>query len=136
MRRKRQVAPRHRTTPDPLAARIGARIRSFRKEQRFSFDAFVEETGLGRGYVSELERGLVVPTVATLTRVARALELTLADLVVGETERERLFEDTRGMPDPRVRQLRAAALQIRAEYVAEAERALLVADVARPKRTR
>lgn len=60
------------------------------------FDALVVTSGLGRGYISELERGLVVPTVGTLARIASALDVTLADLVIGTTDRERVFEALRG----------------------------------------
>lgn len=102
----RKSVVRHRGHPDPLAARVGARIRQLRKAAEFTFDAFVEETSLGRGYLSELERGLVVPTIGTLARVARALELTIADLVVGDTERERLFDELREAPGGAVRELR------------------------------
>lgn len=104
---KRTPRSRHRERPDPLAARIGQRIRQLRSESEFPFDAFVEETGLGRGYVSELERGLVVPGVGTLSRVARALEVTLADLVSGDSERERLFDELRGRPAAVIRALRS-----------------------------
>jgi len=99
------TARRHRTKPDPLAKVVGERIRNLRKQQDFRFDAFVEETGLGRGYVSELERGLVVPSIHSLSKVARALGLTLADIVVGETRREALFEATRGLSDEDVEKL-------------------------------
>jgi transcriptional regulator with XRE-family HTH domain len=105
----RKGAVRHRGHPDPLAARVGARIRQLRKAAEFTFDAFVEETSLGRGYLSELERGLVVPTIGTLARVARALELTIADLVVGDTERERLFDELREAPGNAIRELRERA---------------------------
>ena len=72
-------------------------------EAEFTFDAFVEETGLGRGYVSELERGTVVPTIGTLAKVAKALQLSLADLVaIGDTRREELFCETRGLADAQV----------------------------------
>lgn len=97
---------RHRAVPDPLAARIGKRIRALRTSKDFGFDAFVEETALGRGYVSELERGLVVPTVGTLARVAAALEVTIADLVTGDTDRERLFHELRGADAKLLRELR------------------------------
>ncbi|MBX3200145.1 MAG: helix-turn-helix transcriptional regulator [Labilithrix sp.] len=100
---------RHRDRPDPLAARIGQRIRALRSETAFAFDAFVEETGLGRGYVSELERGLVVPGVGTLARVARALGVTIADLVSGDSDRERLFDELRGRPASVIRALRSEA---------------------------
>lgn len=103
---KRVARSRHRERPDPLAARIGARIRQLRTDAEFPFDAFVEETGLGRGYVSELERGLVVPGVGTLARVANALGVTIADLVSGDSERERLFDELRGKPATLVRTLR------------------------------
>jgi transcriptional regulator with XRE-family HTH domain len=85
------------------------RIRQLRKDAEFAFDAFVEETGLGRGYVSELERGLVVPTIGTLARIASALEVTIADLVVGDSERERLFEELRQESPPLIRELREQA---------------------------
>lgn len=97
---------RHRLEPDPLAARIGQRVRALRTAAEFGFDAFVEETGLGRGYVSELERGLVIPTIGTLARVARALDVTVADLVIGETDRERLFSDLRRADPKLVREIR------------------------------
>jgi transcriptional regulator with XRE-family HTH domain len=103
---ERRSGVRHRGHPDPLAARVGQRIRALRKAAEFTFDAFVEETSLGRGYLSELERGLVVPTIGTLARVAKALELTIADLVVGDSERERLFEELREAPAATVRELR------------------------------
>ena len=106
---ERRSAVRHRGHPDPLAARVGQRIRALRKAAEFTFDAFVEETSLGRGYLSELERGLVVPTIGTLARVAKALELTIADLVIGESERERLFEELREAPIATVRELRERA---------------------------
>lgn len=97
---------RHRVEPDPLAAKIGARIRRLRKAADVSFDAFVEETGLGRGYISELERGLVVPTVGALSRVASALGVTMADLVLGDTERERVFDELREHRTAVIREIR------------------------------
>lgn len=105
----RDARSRRRSEPDPLAARVGARIRELRRELAFTFDAFVGETELGRGYVSELERGLVVPTIGTLARIARALDVTLADLVVEDTDRERLFVELRGARPALVRELRDRA---------------------------
>lgn len=104
--RSTKRAGRHRAVPDPLAATIGQRIRSLRLAAQIGFDAFVEETGLGRGYVSELERGLVVPTIGTLARIADALDVTLADIVVGDSERERLFTDLRGADAKLLKELR------------------------------
>ena len=101
-RRRPQTTPRHRTKPDTLAKAVGARVRKLRQAQDFSFDAFVEETGLGRGYISELERGLVVPTITALAKLAAALEVTVADLVLGDSPRERLFEVSRKLDEKSV----------------------------------
>lgn len=91
---------RHRTQPVPSARALGEMLKQLRLERGFSFDAFVGETELGRGYVSELERGLVVPTLRTLERVATALNLTVADLVLTDaTARERLFALTRNLSE-------------------------------------
>jgi transcriptional regulator with XRE-family HTH domain len=97
---------------------IGRRVRDLRLELGFTFDAFVEETGLGRGYISELERGLVVPTVSALAKIARALELTMADLVVGGSIRERLFDATRKAEEPLLRRLLRDVEDARAELPA------------------
>jgi transcriptional regulator with XRE-family HTH domain len=89
-----------------MALAVGKRMRELRKELKFGFDAFVGETELGRGFVSELERGLTVPTIHTLAHIAAAFELTVADLVVTDaTARERLFEATRGLDEAEVEEL-------------------------------
>ena len=105
----RAVARRHRVSPDRIAARVGKKIRAVRDAAGISFGELVSKTGLGRGYVSELERGLVVPTVGTLARVASALGVTVADLVAGDGEREAIFEMLREKPDliPELRALLA-----------------------------
>ena len=119
MSRGRSPSPRHRTKADPLAKAVGARVRQLRREQDFSFDAFVEETGLGRGYISELERGLVVPTIHTLAKIAAAFEgVTVADLVLGDGLRDQLYEATRTMPE---RELRVILDQARRAQPAKAK---------------
>lgn len=102
-------AGRHRTVPVPSAARVGARVRRLREEAGFTFDAFVEELGLGRGYVSELERGLVVPSLTALERIAAVCGVTVADLVIGTSARENLFARSRWLEPSEVERLAAAA---------------------------
>jgi transcriptional regulator with XRE-family HTH domain len=91
--------------PDPLAKRIGARVKALRVARGISFDAFVEECEVGRGYISELERGLVNPSARVLERVATVLEVTIADLVLGDSPREELFQETADLDENRIRQL-------------------------------
>ena len=95
----------HRRVPDALAKRIGARIRALRAARGISFDAFVEECEVGRGYVSELERGLVNPSARVLAKAAEVLEVTTADLVLGDSLRERLFEATLGLSEAALAEL-------------------------------
>jgi XRE family transcriptional regulator, regulator of sulfur utilization len=109
--RARARKSRHRKAPDPLARAVGARVQQLRAEQSFSFDAFVEEVGLGRGYVSELQRGLVVPTIHALAKLAAALQVTMADLLLGDSLREELFSVTRGLRETEVRRLLVEARQ-------------------------
>lgn len=108
----RRPSSRHRSEPDRAATRVGARVRQLRLEAAFTFDAFVEETALGRGYISELERGLVVPSLTALEAIAAALEVTVADVVVGASDRERLFDRSRKLEPGEVGQLLRLAEQL------------------------
>jgi transcriptional regulator with XRE-family HTH domain len=59
---------------------------------------------VGRGYVSELERGTVVPTIGTLAKVAKALQVGLVDLVaVTGTPREELLDATRELSETNIK---------------------------------
>jgi transcriptional regulator with XRE-family HTH domain len=109
---RREAGARHRTSPEPTAERVGARVRLLRRQAEFSFDAFVEETGLGRGYVSELERGLVVPSLTVLARIAEALETSIADLVLADSPREQLFAMARNLPPSELHRLIATAQKL------------------------
>lgn len=103
--KKKTAATRHRKKADPLALAVGRRVRKLRLARDWRFDAFVEETGLGRGYISELERGLVVPSLHALQRVAKALDLTVADVVLGDSLREQLFAKAAELSDLDLKQL-------------------------------
>lgn len=110
MARGRKASQSHRSTPEPLARRVGARVKRLRRELDWTFDAVVGETELGRGTFSELERGLIVPSLLTLQKISIALEVPIADLVLGDTLREQLFEAARGLSNG---DLRAAIEYVR-----------------------
>ena len=98
---------------------MGARIRELRKAKGFTFDAFVGETELGRGYVSELERGLVMPTLSMLELVAKVLEVEIIDLLaVGGTARDELVTLTRDLSATQVRALARRARELATELLA------------------
>lgn len=56
---------------------IGLRLKQLREEKHFSRGDIEKRTGLFRCYVSRVENGYTVPTVGTLEKWARALEMPL-----------------------------------------------------------
>src|SRR5712675_1486546 len=59
---------------------IGDRLRALREEKRFSQGDIEKKTGLLRCYVSRVENGHTVPSVETLEKFARALEVPIYQL--------------------------------------------------------
>ncbi len=59
---------------------VGEVIRSFRHRRGLSQGDLEKRTGLMRCYISRVENGHTVPSLETLTRIARALETELAEL--------------------------------------------------------
>jgi transcriptional regulator with XRE-family HTH domain len=71
----------------PEAEIFGKRLREYRTEKGWSqaaLAAAVEGTGgrLTSNYVSDLERGLKAPTLTMLLKLSRALDVSVADLLV------------------------------------------------------
>ena len=90
-----------RSTPNPLAKRIGTRIAQLRREQGLTSEKLAYESEVGsKGYVSDIEHGLALPSLTTLENIARRLDVPLYDLLVlpTETDRERLIDLTRQLP--------------------------------------
>ncbi|MFZ0333769.1 MAG: helix-turn-helix transcriptional regulator [Candidatus Acidiferrales bacterium] len=54
---------------------IGDRLRSVREEKKLSQGDIEKRTGLLRCYISRVENGYTVPTVETIEKFARALEI-------------------------------------------------------------
>jgi transcriptional regulator with XRE-family HTH domain len=59
---------------------LGERLRMIRKEKNLSQADIEERTGLLRSYVSRVENRHTVPSVETLEKIARALEIPLYQL--------------------------------------------------------
>ena len=59
---------------------IGERLRALREEKKFSQGEIENRTGLLRCYTSRVENGHTVPTVETLEKFARALEVPIYQL--------------------------------------------------------
>ena len=59
---------------------VGERIRAIREEKNLSQGDIEKRTGLLRTYLSRIENGHMVPSVDTLEKFARALEVPLYEL--------------------------------------------------------
>jgi transcriptional regulator with XRE-family HTH domain len=65
----------------PEAELFGARLRELREGRGESQRSLAALTGITYAYISEMERGLKVPSLTTIIRLAVALECEVTDLV-------------------------------------------------------
>jgi XRE family transcriptional regulator, regulator of sulfur utilization len=59
---------------------LGETIRTYREHSRMTQEQLAEKADLSSKYVGEVERGYVNISVDSLTRIAKALSLTVNDL--------------------------------------------------------
>jgi transcriptional regulator with XRE-family HTH domain len=62
---------------DPILA---AALRKLREERQLSREAVAFRTGISTGALARIELGLSSPAWVTVARIARALEVTMAEL--------------------------------------------------------
>ena len=61
--------------------RLAANLRRLRGEKSLSQEAFADEAGVHRTYISDLERAARNPTIKVVETLARALGITASDLL-------------------------------------------------------
>ena len=66
---------------------LGARVRSLREAMDLSLRDLAERTGVSAPMLSQVERGETSPTLASATRIAAGLDLTLSQLLRLDEER-------------------------------------------------
>ena len=54
---------------------LGKRLRALRKEQGFTLAQLGQQVGLSASYLSQIERGVTMPSLARLTAIASALDV-------------------------------------------------------------
>jgi transcriptional regulator with XRE-family HTH domain len=69
----------------PLAARnetprVGARVRSLRRERGLTIEQLAVATGLTKGFISQLERDRTAPSLASIARICDALGVRLGHI--------------------------------------------------------
>jgi transcriptional regulator with XRE-family HTH domain len=80
---------------------LGMRLRTLREQKGFSQGDLEERTGLLRCYISSVEHSHTVPSVDTLDRIARALEVPLHSLFCDCAEARLRMPRLAGRANPR-----------------------------------
>ena len=78
----------HMDTDQSLLAGIANTVRSHRHQQQLTAGALAERANLSRRFLAEVERGTANISIVRLNSVARALNLSLADLILEATRQQ------------------------------------------------
>ena len=73
----------------PLATRsetpkVGARVRSLRRERGLTIEQLAAATGLTKGFISQLERDRTAPSLSSIARICDALGVRLSHIFEAE----------------------------------------------------
>jgi len=71
-----------------ITERLGERIQSLRQEQRLTLDELAENSAVSRAMLSKIERKEKNPTVGVVAKIAKALGVSLFDLLGDWDERK------------------------------------------------
>ncbi|MEC5384939.1 helix-turn-helix transcriptional regulator [Uliginosibacterium sp. H3] len=64
-----------------LCIRFGSVVRQLRETHSLSQEQLAERANLNRSYIGEIERGIAMPSLATLIKLSSALEVTPSSLL-------------------------------------------------------
>ncbi|MDQ2626978.1 MAG: XRE family transcriptional regulator [Actinomycetota bacterium] len=70
-----------------------ALVRNVRRQQGLTLEALAERTGLTKSYLSKIERSRSTPSIATAIKVARALDVDVAQLFAERGDEDRIAVD-------------------------------------------
>ena len=69
---------------------IGGKIRRLRMELQLTQEELADRTELTKGYISQVERDLASPSIATLVDILEALGTTLGEFFADEKKDEKI----------------------------------------------
>ncbi|MEX0299090.1 MAG: helix-turn-helix domain-containing protein [Kordiimonas sp.] len=74
---------------------IGLKIKTLRNERQLTLDQLAKQSGVSKSMLSQIERGLTNPTLATVWSLTQSLGINIASLLVeaAAEEEEELFLD-------------------------------------------
>jgi len=108
-----------------IARNIGSTIRGYRLQKGMSQGDIAKRTGLLRCYLSRVENGHTVPSLETLQKIARALNLQLAEFFAEEVVGKEMSGLNLGEEDIRF----LTQIQRYSANLSESDRRLLLAMV-------
>lgn len=75
---------------DVMALEIGGKIKNLRLEKNYTLQDLTDKTGLSKPLISQIENNRVVPPVATLLKLARALDVGIGYFFQEEETKDRV----------------------------------------------
>lgn len=78
--------PQRAESPSDLTPVLGANLRRLRVRRGLSLDRLAAASGVSRAMISQVERGRSTPTINSVWRIARALDVPFAALISAEKE--------------------------------------------------
>jgi transcriptional regulator with XRE-family HTH domain len=75
---------------------LTALLRAVRRQRGLTLESLAEQTGLTKSYLSKIERRQSTPSIAVALKVARALDVDVAQLFSDETADEKIAIDRAG----------------------------------------
>src|SRR6202162_1062349 len=108
-----------------LLMKIGITIRGYRLQKGMSQGDIEKRTGLLRCYLSRVENGHTVPSLETLQKIARALDLQLSQFFAEDTVSKEM--STLRLSEDEIRFL--TQIQRYSAHLSESDRRLLLAMV-------
>lgn len=64
-----------------IAKRLALRLKRLREERGLTQERLAKRSGVSHGYLARLEIGMHDPSLSTLSKLAKALRVTVAELV-------------------------------------------------------
>jgi transcriptional regulator with XRE-family HTH domain len=66
---------------DEFASKISLNLSTIRKQQRYTQKEVAGKAGLNHNYYAKVERGDGIPSLKTLSKIAKALGVSITDIV-------------------------------------------------------
>lgn len=63
------------------SSKLGKNLKRIRKAKGITQGDIVRKLGLGRGFVSNIENGKANPTLSTITKIAKAVGVSVVELM-------------------------------------------------------